>query len=159
MGLPGSLRLLLPIVSLPCLLTVGACLCSAPQLPPDPAPSLRASLAESFLLKRLSVWQRRLQLGEWQIDLLLAHPDDLRRKTLGSIKWDSGKKTATIRVQHPDQYDTSFHAALADMEFTVVHELLHLEMASLPRSEASRSEEEVAINRIAATMLKLDRGF
>jgi hypothetical protein len=44
------------------------------------------------------------------------------------------------------------------MEFTIVHELIHLELASLPRSEASRSEEEYAINHLASALLDLDKG-
>jgi hypothetical protein len=46
---------------------------------------------------------------------------------------------------------------LQDMEFTVVHELIHLELSSLPRSDASRREEEYAVNRITEALLKLDR--
>ena len=43
------------------------------------------------------------------------------------------------------------------MEFTIVHELVHLELASLPRSEASRSNEEHAVNLSAEALLRLDR--
>jgi hypothetical protein len=43
------------------------------------------------------------------------------------------------------------------MEFTVVHELIHLELSSLPHSEASRRVEEHAVNRLADALLKLDR--
>jgi hypothetical protein len=42
------------------------------------------------------------------------------------------------------------------MELTVVHELVHLDLASLPRSQASRSSEEHAVNGIAQAMLQLD---
>jgi len=37
---------------------------------------------------------------------------------------------------------------LQDMELTIVHELVHLELAALPRSQASRSTEEHAVNGI-----------
>lgn len=46
---------------------------------------------------------------------------------------------------------------LANMELTIVHELVHLELSSLPRSEASRPIEERAVSRIAQALLKLDR--
>jgi hypothetical protein len=42
------------------------------------------------------------------------------------------------------------------MELTVVHELVHLDLASLPRRQASRSSEEHAVNGIAQAMLGLD---
>jgi hypothetical protein len=47
---------------------------------------------------------------------------------------------------------------LDHMELTVVHELVHLELASLPRSQESRSTEEHAVNGIADALLALDRG-
>jgi hypothetical protein len=43
------------------------------------------------------------------------------------------------------------------MEMTLVHELVHLELSSLPRSAASRREEEFAVNRIADALVQLDR--
>jgi Zn-dependent peptidase ImmA (M78 family) len=47
------------------------------------------------------------------------------------------------------------------MEFTVVHELVHLELSSLTKNFKSRSEEsysgeEQAVNRMADALLKLD---
>jgi hypothetical protein len=38
----------------------------------------------------------------------------------------------------------------------VVHELIHLELASLPKSEASRRKEETAVNQLAEALLALD---
>jgi hypothetical protein len=43
------------------------------------------------------------------------------------------------------------------MEFTMVHELIHLELASLPRTDASRRDEEAAVDRMAGALLRLDR--
>ena len=53
-------------------------------------------------------------------------------------------------------WDRPMDEMLADVEFTVVHELIHLELSSLPRSDASRSEEEHAVNQIARALLALD---
>ncbi len=44
-----------------------------------------------------------------------------------------------------------------DMEFTVVHELVHLRLASLPKSDSSRSTEEAAVNSITEALIALDR--
>ena len=49
-----------------------------------------------------------------------------------------------------------FDATFKDMEFTVVHELIHLELASLPRSDTSRTDEEFAVNHMADALLLLD---
>jgi hypothetical protein len=81
----------------------------------------------------------------------------LKPKTLGGIRWDKGKKSAVIWVLDPSDYRLPFPEMLNDVELTIVHELVHLELASLPRSEASRSSEEHAVNGIAEALLALDR--
>ena len=88
----------------------------------------------------------------------MSHPSDLRRGSLGNVHWDADKKTATIRVLDASDYQMSFSATLKDMEFTVVHELTHLELSSMTRnfksrSEESVSEEERAVNRLSDAMI------
>lgn len=114
-------------------------------------------MAQSYVSERLAVWQQRLKLQDWKISILMAHPSDLKPKTLGNIHWDADKKSAVIRVLDASDYTLGCHDMLDDMEFTVVHELIHLELSSLPRSEASRRDEEYAVNQIADALLALDR--
>jgi hypothetical protein len=114
-------------------------------------------MAEPYVTERLAVWQQRLKLEDWKISILMAHPTDLKPKTLGNIHWDADKKAAVIRVLDPSDYRLGCRDMLDDMEFTVVHELIHLELSSLPRSDASRRDEEYAVNQIAEALLKLDR--
>ena len=116
-----------------------------------------ALIAQSYVSERLAVWQQRLKLQDWKISILMAHPTDLKPKTLGNIHWDADKKSAVIRVLDASDYQLACHDMLDDMEFTVVHELIHLELSSLPRSEASRRDEEYAVNQIADALLALDR--
>jgi len=92
----------------------------------------------------------------------MSHPTDLRRGTLGNVHWDADKKTAVIRVLDASDYQRPFRPTLEDMEFTVVHELVHLELTSLTRNFKSRSEEsfsqeEQAVNRVSDALLQLDR--
>lgn len=123
----------------------------------DTTPRERALVAESYVNQKLWVWQRRLNLQSWNISVLLAPPSDLKPRTLGNIHWDADKKIAFIRVLDTAHYKLPFREMLRDMEFTVVHELIHLELSSLPRSDASRSAEEHAVNQIADALLKLER--
>jgi len=92
---------------------------------------------------------------------VVARTRDLKPKTLGNIHWDREKKTAVIRVLDPADYTLPFPEMLRDIEFTVVHELIHLEMvpvlSDLQRTEANRVEEEHAVNRMAEALLSLDR--
>ena len=116
-----------------------------------------ARQAEQFVNERLSTWSKRLNLDGWEISVVMTRRDDLKANTLGGIRWDKTKKSAVIKVQDASDYRMPIREMLNDMEFTIVHELVHLELASLPRSEASRSSEEHAVNQIAEALLRLDR--
>jgi hypothetical protein len=106
---------------------------------------------------RLAVWRQRLKLEDWRISAVMTRRNDLAPRTLGGIRWDKSKKSAVIWVLDPSDYRLPFQEMLDDMELTIVHELVHLELASLPRSQASRKSEEHAVNGIAEAMLALDR--
>ncbi len=115
----------------------------------------------SIFARSLRCGKSVLNLQDWTIALLQSHPSDLRRGTLGNIHWDVDKRTAVIRVLDASDYQRPFNAAVKDMEFTVVHELVHLELSSLTRNFKSRSEEsysgeEQAVNGIADALLHLD---
>ena len=133
---------------------------TAPSTPPETARE-RTLLAEKYAAERLSVWQKRLNLQDWNISLLVSRATELKPKTLGNIHWDSEKKTAVIRVLDPADYKLPFSEMLQDLEFTVVHELIHLELSPvltpLQRNDANRREEEHAVNHMADALIKLDR--
>ena len=99
---------------------------------------------------------RRLEHFGSHVALDRAEAEDARKHPLGSRK-----KTATIRVLDPADYRLPFKEMLEDMEFTVVHELIHLNFAPVvsefQRSDANRREEEHAVNHMADALLKLDR--
>ena len=143
--------------------SVVACANAIAQTPATGSPANERSLfAGSFAAEKLWYWQHRLNLQDWNISVVIARATDLKPKTLGNIHWDNDKKTATIRVLDPADYQMSVTEMLDDMEFTVVHELIHLELAPVlsefSRNEASRREEEHAVNHMADALLKLQRG-
>ena len=102
-----------------------------------------------FVRERLGVWQERLNLSDWNISVVMSDRARLKQGTVGGIRWDKGRKSAviTLLASHPRE----------ELEMTVVHELVHLRLASLPRSEASRGSEEKAVDSIAAALLTLER--
>jgi len=141
-------------------LPVGASLPIEPLHEGTPAPDIqpeRYLMAKSFLGEKLWLWQMRLNLTSWNVHLKLARSSELRPKTLGNVHWDAETQTAEIRVLAPEDYKLSTRDMLADMECTVVHELVHLQLSSLPRSEASRGAEEHAVKQITQALLNLDR--
>jgi hypothetical protein len=96
-----------------------------------------------------------MNLKDWNIRVQLLRANQLEPQTLGNIHWDTDKKSATIGVLSPLDYNMAYEPMLKDMEFTIVHELVHLELASLPKSEASRRVEETAVNQLADALLRL----
>jgi len=133
----------------------------AQQAAEVPSARERTLLAESFTAERLWVWQKRLNLQDWNIQVVVVPASELKPKTLGNVHWELDKKTATIRVLDPADYRLPFKEMLQDMEFTVVHELIHLELApvlaDLHRSDANRRDEEHAVNHVADALLNLGR--
>jgi hypothetical protein len=145
----------LPVVTLGFLTFADSAMAAPP--PPTSGTGLCVAQAEGFLDARLGFWQQRLNLADWKVSMVLSHASDLKPKTLGNIHWDANKKTATIRVLDASDYRLACRETISDMELTLVHELVHLELSSLPRSQASRQEEELAVNRIADALVRLDR--
>jgi len=125
-------------------------------------PAERTALVQSFATEKLWKWQQRLSLEDWKITLEVARASELKPHTLGNIHWDADRKTAVIHVLDPADYRMSFPDMLKDVEFTVVHELIHLELvpvlAPLQRTDANRRDEEHAVNHMADALLQLDRG-
>src|SRR5262249_51790265 len=142
-----------------------AALCFAPFLTPASATNpvkytheqqkQREAAAQQFVPQALKAWKDRLNLNDWDIRVDLVHPTALEPKTLGNIHWDTTTKHASIGVLSALDYTLPTQEMLDDMEFTIVHELVHLQLASLPRSEASRRNEEYAVNQIARALLNL----
>jgi hypothetical protein len=146
---------------LPWFLLCAAGVAPAQQSPNDVTPRERTLLASSYTAERLWVWQKRLNLQDWNVSIVMARATELKPKTLGNIHWDIDKKAAVIRVLDPADYRMAYKEMLQDMEFTVVHELIHLNFAPVvsdfQRSDANRREEEHAVNHMADALLKLER--
>jgi hypothetical protein len=112
---------------------------------------------QRFLDERLAVWQQRLKLQDWRVSVVMTRRGDLAPGTLGGIRWDKPKKSAVIWVLDPSDYRLPHREMLDDMELTIVHELVHLDLASLRRGEAGRGMQEQAVSGIAEAMVELDR--
>src|SRR5438270_1079337 len=71
------------------------------ETPAPEVPKERTLLAERYAAERLAVWQKRLNLQDWNIALVVSRASELKPKTLGNIHWDNEKKTAVLRVLDP----------------------------------------------------------
>jgi hypothetical protein len=122
--------------------------------PADPRPLVSETQVDHWT----SNWQKRLSLDEWHIHTEIVRIWDLKPNTLGNLRWNSATKTATIKVLNPADYDLPATEIPADIEYTVLHELIHLQLAALPRDSASRNVEERVVNRLAEALFALEKG-
>lgn len=139
------------------LLCLGASVClGAP--PPSAEVKTRALISDSQVSGWVRVWQKRLHLEDWKIDVRIVRPDDLKPETLGNLKWNSSNRKAIIKVLNPLDYEMPAAEVPEDIEYTVVHELIHLQLSSLPRDATRKDIEEQVVNRIADALMLLERG-
>lgn len=119
---------------------------------------------EDQLRSRLAFWQQTLRLQDWRIDIghkRMAQFEIPGRS--GELHVYSHTKVAVINILHPEDY-----AALTpqprlphDMEWTLVHELMHLSMhhCTLKYDTGSLQEmlEEQAVNALTAGFISFIR--
>jgi hypothetical protein len=103
-------------------------------------------------------WQKRLDLGEWRVTTLIVRASDLKPDTLGNLRWNNGEKTAVIKVLNPLDYDLAPSEVPVDMEYTILHELIHLQLSGLPHDASSKMTEEKVVNRIGEALFQLEKG-
>ena len=103
-------------------------------------------------------WQKRLDLGEWTITTLIVRMSDLKPDTLGNLKWNTANKTAVVKVLNPLDYELPSKEVATDIEYTIVHELIHLQLSALPHDGSSKLVEEKVVNRISEALFQLDKG-
>ena len=103
-------------------------------------------------------WQKRLDLSDWRISTLIVRKGDLKPETLGNLHWDTENHTATIRVLDPRDYELTSSEIPQDIEYTIVHELVHLQLSVLPRDLSTRTTEERVVNKISEALFQLEKG-
>ena len=120
------------------------------------APVGSREFAQQYVAQKLELWLLRLKLSDWRINWAMARRSDLKPNTVGQIHWDKPSKSAAILVLDPSDYRMPLNAMLDDMEMTIIHELVHLKLTSLPHSEASRGTEEEAVNGLSEALFALE---
>jgi hypothetical protein len=111
-------------------------------------------------LKRLCCkWQARLRLSDWDVWVRFAKRDE-HEDTWGIIFPQNTTKEAVVIIQNP-RYIKNLgpDAYQADVEVTLVHELLHMHFAPLNHTSGSHKEviEEVIVSHMAQLLVALDR--
>ena len=104
----------------------------------------------------LKLWQKRLRLEDWKIDVKIVRIWELEHGTLGHIDWSTPHKAAVIKVLNPADYELPADKIPADMELSIVHELVHLHLSVLPLNKSSRNAEEQVVSMIADALVNLE---
>jgi hypothetical protein len=99
----------------------------------------------------LKFWQKRLGLEDWTMTLRVVRQTEINPDAWGTAEWDPTAKTALINVLDPRDYNLKGAELKLDMECTIVHELVHIQVA--PLAARNDHDREDVVNRIMTALL------
>ena len=123
------------------LLLLLLCIVSAPAANP----------LESRLDHQLRTWQRRLGLDDWTFTVRVVRQAEIDRDSWGSSEWDPIAKTGVVMVLDPRDYNLRGGSLRLDMECTIVHELVHIQVS--PLSAPNEHVREEVVNKLMTALL------
>jgi hypothetical protein len=106
---------------------------------------------EYRLDRQMKGWQKRLGLDDWRLELRVVRQNSLDKATWGNAEWDPDRKSGTISVLDPRDYNLRGSELRLDMECTIVHELVHIQVAPLAAHDETQREE--VVNKIMTALL------
>jgi hypothetical protein len=106
---------------------------------------------QAHLEKQLRSWQKRLNMEDWNLSVQVVRKTALDKDTWGNAEWDSDRKTGVINVLDPMDYNLKGTELKRDMECTIVHELVHIQVSPLDPDHPEAQEE--VVNRIMAALI------
>jgi len=106
---------------------------------------------ELRLDRQLKTWQKRLSLEDWTLSLQVVRQTALDRHTWGNAEWDPATRSGVIRVLDPRDYNLKGRDLNLDMECTIVHELVHIQVSPFEIAEDGAREE--VVNKIMTALL------
>jgi hypothetical protein len=106
---------------------------------------------ESRLDRQMRLWQKRLGMDDWNVAVRVVRQSEINPNAWGEAQWDPDNRTATISVLDPRDYNLRGSELRQDMECTIVHELVHIQVAPLDARDEGVREE--VVNRIMTALL------
>src|ERR1700694_1820528 len=106
---------------------------------------------ESRLERQMHFWQKRLGLDEWNLSVRLVRQAEIDRNSWGAAEWDPEAKSGIIRVLDPRDYNLHGGELKLDMECTIVHELVHIQVSPLAAHDEHVRED--VVNRIMTALM------
>lgn len=102
-------------------------------------------------------WQAILRLQDWDVAIRFARPWELTGDVNGEVEMIPTKRRAVIRIlAREDRERDRDDLGLDTIEFTVVHELLHLHFSCLAYEDHTPEDEhlEQVINALASSFTR-----
>jgi hypothetical protein len=106
---------------------------------------------ESRLERQMKFWQKRLGLYEWNLSLRVVRQGEIDRNSWGAAEWDPTSKTGVISVLDPRDYNLRGGELKLDMECTIVHELVHIQVS--PLAARDEGQREQVVNNIMTALM------
>ena len=106
---------------------------------------------ESRLERQMKFWQTRLGLEEWNLALRVVRQTEIDRNSWGAAEWDPDLKSGVISVLDPRDYNLKGGELKLDMECTIVHELVHIQVSPLAARDEHTREE--VVNKIMVALM------
>jgi hypothetical protein len=106
---------------------------------------------ESRLDRQMKFWQKRLGLEEWNLALRVVRQTEIDRNSWGAAEWDPDLKSGVISVLDPRDYNLKGGELKLDMECTIVHELVHIQVSPLAARDEHTREE--VVNKIMVALM------
>ena len=101
--------------------------------------------------QQMKFWQKRLGLEEWSLRLRVVRQSQIDPDSWGASEWNPDSKTAIISVLDPRDYNLKGADLKLDMECTIVHELVHIQVSPLKADGASQRER--VVNQIMTAVM------
>jgi hypothetical protein len=106
---------------------------------------------ESRLDHQMRIWQKRLGLEDWRFTVRVVRQSEIDRNSWGSSEWDPIARTGVVMVLDPRDYNLKGGELRLDMECTIVHELVHIQVS--PLSAPNEHVREEVVNKIMTALL------
>ena len=106
---------------------------------------------ESRLDHQMKLWQKRLGLEDWNLAVRVVRQSEIDVNSWGMAEWDPAAKTGTIMVLDPRDYNLHGGELRLDMECTIVHELVHIQVSPLDAPDETLREE--VVNKIMSALM------
>lgn len=95
-------------------------------------------------------WQSRLKLADWDVSFSFAPLRDMD-ESAGLVRLDTEGRRAMVLILAKEDYPDSWWPI--DIEWTLVHELVHIVIRPIESGTESRDTLENAVNSLTAGLL------